>query len=94
MNDHEIQEILWRALETSVGLEVESSDIEAFKRRLYTVRNKARESGNQAFNSLQFITPPPIAGAKAEIRIWIVKDEESREGGLNGAGENTQPETL
>jgi hypothetical protein len=88
MNDYDIQEILWRALETPVGLEVESSDIEAFKRRLYSVRNKAREKGNDSFNCLQFITPPLI-DSRADTRLWIVKDEEAR---LNGARKDTSTE--
>lgn len=70
MQDHEIEEMLWRALEAPRGVEIECSDIEALKRRLYQVRGKAREKGNAAFDDLAFVTPP----AGADVRLWIVNN--------------------
>ena len=70
MKDHDIEELLWRALESKLGIEVATNDVEAFKRRLYSSRAKARQDGNLAFDSLQFITPP----AESDTKLWIVRN--------------------
>lgn len=71
MDDHAIETMLWRALEAPSGIEIESSDVEVLKRRLYTVRSKVRAKGNQAFDCLQFITPP--LPQDQATKIWLVK---------------------
>ena len=87
MNDQQIQEILWRALEAPCGLELEASDIETLKRKLYQVRAKAKEKGNDAFDCLQVITPP----VGAETKIWLVKGQgNGRSKGDGGVRENTE----
>lgn len=78
-------DILWQAVMSTYGIEVAVSDIEAFKRRFYVERNRARDAGNFEFDSLQLISPPP----DVEGKLWIVK-----KGGLDGKAEGEIHKTI
>lgn len=70
MKEIELEELLWRAVESRLGIEVEASDIDALKRRLYTTRRKAQEQGNHNFDGLALLTPPQ----DPDTKLWIVKN--------------------
>lgn len=70
---------MWQAYSSPVGLEVAASDLDAFKRKFYSERAKARLEGIYEFDSLQLITPP----ADVEGKWWIVR---------NANGGQIQPE--
>lgn len=69
MKDYELEEILWRAVEARIGIEVRTSNVEALKFGLYETRAKARKNGNEAFDNLAMLTPP----TNADEYLWIVK---------------------
>lgn len=69
MKDYELEEILWRAIEAPVGIELATNDVDCLKRRLYSTRAKAREAGNTAFDSLAFVTPI----SNPDTTLWLVK---------------------
>lgn len=82
-----LRETLWEAWSSPVGIEVVVSDKEAFKRRFYSERAKAREEGCYEFDCLQLITPP----ADVENKWWIVKHEQTSGEEAGGAGEEVPP---
>lgn len=64
--------VLWQAVTSKCGVEVAVSEPEAFKRKFYAERTKAREEGCFDFDCLQLCSPPPDVLGK----LWIIKLEE------------------
>lgn len=65
-----IRDIMWEAVTSKVGVEVATSDVEAFKRKFYSERAKAREEGCFEFDVLAVVMPPPTVTGK----IWVVQN--------------------
>lgn len=89
MSNSKLRSILWEAWSSEVGIEIVTSDPEAFKRRFYKERADARTEGILEFDSLQLITPP----ADKVNKIWIVKHgqvQREKEGEAN----EEEPQTL
>lgn len=63
----DLRSVLWEAVNSPLGVEVKVSDKEAFKRRFYSERAKARTEGIFDFERLQLLTPQPIT----ENTWWI-----------------------
>ena len=77
--------LLWQALTAEVGLEIVTSNPEAFKRKFYATRAKAREDGNYSFDELSLLVPP----ADQQNKLWIVHNGQTQEKDLKDG--QTQP---
>lgn len=69
MKPGEARNLLWSAVESAYGIEVETNSVELLKQRLYQTRAKEKERGNDSFDSLQIITPP----VDGDTKLWIVR---------------------
>lgn len=67
----ELQAMLFQALESPLGIEVESNKPEQLRQKLYALRKT-----DTLFDPLAFVISP----TKPETHLWIVKKPEPRNG--------------
>lgn len=68
----DLRSVLWKAVETKLGIEVSVSHRDLFSRKFYAERAKAREEGIFDFDCLVLVTPQPYK----KDTWWIVKDRD------------------
>lgn len=65
----ELEQIFLRALESPVGIAVETNNVALLKTKCYAVRTEARKRGDTTYDRLSFKTSP----VNSESELWIIK---------------------
>jgi hypothetical protein len=67
VTDIELEQILLAAIESQVGICVSTNDTDLLKKKCYSVRRKAQQSGSNIYDCLTFRTSPVNPTAE----LWI-----------------------
>lgn len=63
------------AIEQPVGIELEVSDLDAFRRRFYALKQELAAGGDSRYQYLSLVTPPSASRNK----IWLVNRTAAQE---------------